>query len=122
VGTHALAAPTAVRLPPGLPPIVPKALQGIAFFAARQWTTQRLADRYGSTFRLNVPVFGRLVIVGDPELAKVVYTTSADDLGCIQPNLSRLLGSGSVFGLDGAEHRRRRKLLAQPFHAGNMKN
>lgn len=122
VGTHSPVRPVAVRLPPGLPPIVPNAVQGIAFLVARRWTTQRLCQRYGSAFRLNVPVFGHLVIVCDPKLAKVVYTTSADDLGCIQPNLSRLLGSGSVFGLDGAEHRRRRKLLAQPFHAGNMKN
>ncbi|MBO0865208.1 MAG: cytochrome P450 [Mycobacterium sp.] len=122
VGTQPALAPTSIRLPPGPPPIVPRALQGIAFFAARQWTTQRLCHRYGKVFRLKVPVFGRLVIVCDPDLAKVVYTTSADDLGCIQPNLSRLLGSGSVFGLDGAEHRRRRKLLAQPFHASNMKN
>jgi cytochrome P450 family 138 len=83
---------------------------------------KNLVSRYGSAFRLNVPVFGHLVIVADPELAKVVYTSKPDDLGPIQPNLSRLLGSGSVFGLGGAEHRRRRKLLAQPFHASNMKN
>ena len=62
------------------------------------------------------------MIVADPELVKVVYTSNPDDLGPIQPNLSRLLGSGSVFGLGGAEHRRRRKLLAQSFHASNMKN
>ena len=31
----------------------------------------------------------------------------------IQPNLSRLLGRGSVFALDGADHRRRRKLLTR---------
>ncbi len=109
-------------MPPAPPRIIPKALQGIAFFAARRWATQNLASRYGSAFRLNVPVFGHLVIVTDPELAKVVYTSKPDDLGPIQPNLSRLLGSGSVFGLGGAEHRRRRKLLAQPFHATNMKN
>ncbi len=27
-----------------------------------------------------------------------------------------------MFGLGGAEHRRRRKRLAQPFHASNMRN
>lgn len=115
-------APPAVKLPPAPPRIIPKALQGIAFFAARRWTTERLARRYGGAFRLNVPVFGRLVVVVDPKLAKQVYTSGTHDLGAIQPNLSRLLGSGSVFGLDGAAHRERRKLLAQPFHANNMKN
>lgn len=111
-----------VSLPPALPRMIPKALQGAAFFAARRWTTEQLARRYGGAFMLDVPVFGRLVVVVDPKLAKQVYTGKANDLGAIQPNLSRLLGSGSVFGLDGADHRQRRKLLAQPFHANNMKN
>ncbi|AYE93554.1 cytochrome P450 [Mycobacterium paragordonae] len=113
---------SAAQLPPGPPRIVPKALQGIAFFAARRRTTQWLARRYGGAFTLNLPVFGRLVVVAEPELAKRVFMSRADNLGAIEPNLSRLLGSGSVFGLEGAEHRRRRKLLAQPFHAANMKN
>lgn len=121
-GSHSTGRPPPVRLPPGSPRIVPKAVQGIAFFAARRQVTERMARRYGAAFRLDVPVFGRLVVVVDPELAKQVFTSRPDDLGAIKPNLSRLLGSGSVFGLDGADHRRRRKLLAQPFHAGNMKN
>ncbi len=112
----------AAQLPPGPPRFVPKALQGVAFFAARRRTTQWLSRRYGGAFTLNLPVFGRLVVVAEPELAKQVFISRADNLGAIQPNLSRLLGSGSVFGLEGAEHRRRRKLLAQPFHAANMKN
>ncbi|WP_116375841.1 cytochrome P450 [Mycobacterium sp. MFM001] len=114
--------PPPVRLPPGVPRVIPKVAQGIAFFAARRWVTERLARRYGAAFRMDVPVFGRLVVVVDPELAKYIYTSGPDDLGVIKPNLSRLLGSGSVFGLEGADHRRRRKLLAQPFHASNMKN
>jgi cytochrome P450 len=122
VDNHPATAPPEIRLPPAPPRMIPKAVQGIAFFAARRWTTQQLARRYGSAFRLNVPVFGRLMVVVDPQLAKQVFTTRPDDLGAIQPNLSRLVGSGSVFGLEGADHRRRRKLLAQPFHANNMKN
>ncbi|MCV7074547.1 cytochrome P450 [Mycobacterium szulgai] len=111
-----------LHLPPAPPRMMPRALQGIAFFTARRWATEQLARRYGGAFRLDVPVFGRLVIVTDPALAKQVFTSGTEDLGAIQPNLSRLLGSGSVFGLDGADHRSRRKLLAQPFHAANMKN
>jgi cytochrome P450 len=122
VGKQAATAPPAVKLPPAPPRIIPKALQGIAFFAARRWTTQQLARRYGSAFRLNVPIFGHLVVVVDPRLARQVYTASQESLDTIHPNLSRLVGSGSVFGLDGADHRRRRRLLAQPFHASNMKN
>jgi cytochrome P450 len=118
----AMERPPPVRLPRGAPRIIPKAVQGIAFFAARRRVTEVLARRYGGAFALHVPVFGRLVVVVDPDLAKQIFTSRPDDLAAIRPNLSRLLGSGSVFGLDGADHRRRRKLLAQPFHAGNMKN
>ena len=63
-----------------------------------------------------------MVTVADPQLAKQLFTASTDDVGNIQPNLSRILGSGSVFALDGADHRRRRKLLTPPFHGKSIKN
>ena len=47
---------------------------------------------------------------------------STDDLINVQPNLSRVFGPGSVFALDKAEHRNRRKLLAPPFHGQSIKN
>lgn len=81
-----------------------------------------MARRYGDVFMLNVPVYGHAVVVANPQLAKQVFTTSPEDLGNIQPNLSRLLGSGSVFALDGDDHRQRRRLLAPPFHGKSIKN
>jgi cytochrome P450 len=81
-----------------------------------------LARRYGNVFVINLPMFGRVVVVGEPELAKQIFTTSPDELGNIQPNLSRMFGSGSVFALDRDDHRRRRRLLAPPFHGRSMKN
>jgi len=92
---------SAVRLPPTVR--VPKLLGGL-FFA------------------INLPMFGRVVVVAESELAKQIFTTSPDELGNIQPNLSRLFGSGSVFALDRDDHRRRRRLLAPPFHGKSMKN
>jgi hypothetical protein len=83
---------------------------------------ERLERRYGNAFTLNIPIYGRVVVIGDPQLAKQIFTTSPDDLGNIKPNLSRLFGSGSVFALDGDDHRRRRRLLAPPFHGKSMKN
>ena len=62
------------------------------------------------------------MVVSDPQLAKQIFTTSPDELGNIQPNLSRLFGSGSVFALEGDDHRRRRRLLAPPFHGKSIKN
>jgi len=106
-----------------LPPSarLPKFVQGIGFATSRRWLLAWLARRYGSVFQLNVPLFGRLVVVGEPELAKQIFTTSPEELGNLQPNLSRMFGSGSVFGLDGDDHRRRRRLLAPPFHGKSMK-
>jgi cytochrome P450 len=89
---------------------------------SRRWLIRRLARRYGSVFSLNLPMFGRVVVVGEPELAKQIFTTSPEELGNIQPNLSRMFGSGSVFALDRDDHRRRRRLLAPPFHGKSMKN
>jgi len=110
----------AVRLPPATR--LPKMFQGLGFAVSRRWMLRRLARRYGNVFALNLPLFGRVVVVGDPQLAKQIFTTSPEELGNIQPNLSRMFGSGSVFALDGDDHRRRRRLLAPPFHGKSMKN
>lgn len=83
---------------------------------------RRLSRRYGNVFTLRLPMWGRVIMVSDPQLAKQIFTTSPDELGNIQPNLSRLFGPGSVFGLEGDDHRRRRRLLAPPFHGKSMKN
>ena len=83
---------------------------------------EQLARRYGNVFALNIPVFGRTVIVADPQLAKQLFMANTEDVGNIQPNLSRIFGSGSVFALDGADHRRRRRLLTPPFHGKSIKN
>ena len=96
-----------------LPPEValPKAIQGIGFVLARRWIIRQAARRYGNVFTLTVPVFGHTVVVSDPALVKQVFMASTDDLLNLQPNLSRVLGPGSIFALDRAPHRNRRKLV-----------
>ena len=118
--TPPTAAPRAVNLPPR--PRLPKLVQAIAFATARRPMVEKLTRRVGETFTLDVPVFGPTVIVGDPQLAKQLFTANPDDVGNIQPNLSRILGLGSVFALDGVDHKRRRKLLTPPFHGKSIKN
>jgi cytochrome P450 len=119
-------APTAdlpVDAEPKLPPApgVPNALVRVAFLVARRPTTDWLTRRYGRCYTLRIPVFGDTVFVSDPALTKQIFTTSPDVLYNIQPNLSRLLGPGSVFALDGPAHRGRRKLLTPPFHGKSIK-
>jgi cytochrome P450 len=97
-------------------------LQGMGFAMSRRMMMRRLSRRYGGAFTLKLPMFGNVVAVSDPQLAKQIFTTSPEELGNIQPNLSRLFGYGSVFALEGDDHRRRRRLLAPPFHGKSIKN
>ncbi|MGA7053367.1 MAG: cytochrome P450 [Mycobacterium sp.] len=120
--SEAVTAPPAtpvVRMPPATR--LPKVFQALGFATARLWMMRHLVGKYGNVFTLNIPVYGRVVAVADPQLAKQIFATSPDELGNIQPNLSRLFGSGSVFALEGDDHRRRRRLLAPPFHGKSMK-
>lgn len=126
--THTIAGTTAdstetsppVNLPPG--PRTFKGLSGLLFIANRRWALQRLTRKYGGAINVDMPLFGPAVIVTEPELARQVLLASPDDVGNVQPNLSRILGEGSVFALDGAAHRRRRNLLSPPFHGKRVKN
>jgi len=118
--TPTISPPRAVNVPPR--PRLPKILQAIGFVGSRRTLVEKLSARLGEVFTLEVPVFGPTVIVADPLIAKQLFTANPDDVGTLQPNLSRILGSGSVFALDGAEHKRRRKLLTPPLHGKSVKN
>ncbi|WP_046318287.1 cytochrome P450 [Mycobacterium sp. UM_Kg1] len=109
----------AINLPPG--PRNSKLTAGLLFILSRRRALLGLTRRYGAAFTVDVPMFGPTVFVTDPELARQVLLTSPEDLGNIQPNLSRILGEGSVFALDGAAHRRRRNLLSPPFHGKRVR-
>ena len=82
--------PARCKMPPG--PRLPKLVQGIGFALSRNWTYQQIARRHGDVFTMNLPMFGRTVIVADPQLAKQLFMASTDDVGNVQPNLSRVLG------------------------------
>lgn len=110
----------AAHLPPG--PKINRALLGIGFALFRRPVVAHLAGRYGKAFTMQLPVFGPTVFVNDSQLAKQLFSANTDDVGNIQPNLSRILGPGSVFALDRAEHKRRRRLLTPPFHGKSIKN
>jgi cytochrome P450 len=116
--------PEAPSTPQKMPPAVrlPKPVQGVMLSGLRRWFQRTAMKRYGPVFAINVPFFGRSVLVSDPALARQVFLASTDDLINVQPNLSRIFGPGSVFALDGKEHRARRKLLAPPFHGQSIKN
>lgn len=106
-----------VRLPPAPP--IPKIAAGVGFVTARGKVVGALAKRYGSAFTLELPIFGKAVVISDPASIKDLFITSADLVGRAS-NLGVILGPGSTFSLDGDEHRERRKLLVPPFHGKRM--
>ncbi len=77
--------------------------------------------RHGRIFEINVPFFGRTVIVSDPALVRLMCATGAEHLVNIQPNIGNLLGPGTVFALDDEPHRDRRRLLSSPLHGQCLK-
>jgi cytochrome P450 len=109
-----------IKRPPALP--VPKALQGFAFAGFRRLMVTNAYKRNGRVIELNLPFFGKTVLVSDPALIRTVFMASTDDLTNVKPNLSRIFGPGSIFALDRGEHRARRKLLAPPFNGQSIKN
>ena len=105
------------------PPVrLPKLVQGVGFAFFRRRAMRNWIKRHGPIFEMNVPVFGRSVVVSDPALVRSVCTASAERLVNVQPNLGNWFGSGSTFGLDGSRHRDRRRLLAPAFHGQALKN
>jgi cytochrome P450 len=102
-----------VRLPPG--PRIPKTVQGIALFAALCEVIPILGRRYGSTFTINLPIFGKVVVVSDAALVKDVFSTSSELLE--RPtNLGEVFGPGSTFLLNGEAHLERRRVILPVFH------
>lgn len=109
-----------VRLPPG--PRIPKLIQGAAVLTQRYGAIAALGRKYGSTFTLNIPVFGETVVISDPVLVKDLFSTHRDLVGRPQNNLGGdVLGPGSIFNLEGDELQARRKLLLPPFNGKSMR-
>ncbi|GAA3694788.1 cytochrome P450 [Gordonia hankookensis] len=106
-------------LPPG--PHLPAFVQGLGFVTRRRQTLAAFARRYGPAFTLRIPLFGKVVVIADPTMAKQLFTTPTDQVANVRPNLGRILGDGSMFALEGTDHRRRRKLLTPPLHGRRIK-
>lgn len=108
------------RLPPG--PKTPKLFNGIAFLVARNAMIGRLQKRFGDAFTIDMPSFGRMVIVSAPEMVKQVYTAKPDVLHAGKNPLGEVLGPGSLFSMDEDKHLRERRMLLPPFHGERMRS
>jgi cytochrome P450 family 138 len=108
-----------VTLPDG--PSLPRIVQGGMGLAAPLWTMRRLRERYGSAFTVDVPIFGKAVVISDPAEVKQLFTTSPEIADNLDLNLGRVLGPNSFFALSGDAHKTQRKLLVPPFHGRRLR-
>jgi hypothetical protein len=83
----------------------------------------RLRQRHGDAFTIELPIFGRSVIVSRPDLVKQVFRAPPDVLAFGEASpLGAVLGPGSLFAMDGQEHLRERRLILPAFHGERMKS
>ena len=104
---------TTATLPAGSP--APRFVQGTMALVAPLWMLRTMRARYGSAFVVNVPIFGRAVVISDPAQVKQLFTTSPEIADNLDMNLGRVLGPNSFFAITGDRHKKQRKLLVPPF-------
>jgi cytochrome P450 family 138 len=107
-----------VKLPPGPP--LPRAVQGVLALADRRIALQMMRRRYGSTFTIDLPIFGQLVVISDPSHIRQLFRTAPDIADTTDANLGRVMGPNSMFALTGDRHRAQRKLLTPSFNGRRL--
>lgn len=107
-------------LPPG--PKLPALLQVLRWIRQPIGFMEECVRRYGDCFTLRFPSYPPLVFFSDPEAVKEIFTGDPEQLRAGQANavLESLLGPHSLLLLDGARHRRERRLMMPPFHGERM--
>ena len=82
------------------------------------------AETYGDAFTIRLVGFPPMVFFSDPAAIKQIFTGDPERLRAGQANrivFELILGPNSILLLDGARHKRERKLLMPPFHGERMR-
>jgi cytochrome P450 len=107
-----------VKLPPAPP--LPKFVQGALGLANRRIALQIMRRSYGSAFTIDLPTFGKLVVVSDPNHIRQLFKAPASIADTTDANLGRVMGPNSMFALMGDRHRARRRLLTPSFNGRRL--
>lgn len=97
-------------------------VQGVAGVADRRAGLRILRRRYGPDFSVDVPVFGRVVVISHPEHVRRIFRAPPAELDTVAGSLSRVMGPDSLFALEGEVHRAQRRLLVPPFHGHRLRS
>lgn len=107
------------RMPKG--PRTPRIVNGLGFLFGRNHFLRLLQRRYGDVFTVPVSAFGDIVVVNDPALVKKIFTAKPNQLHAGKNPLGEVLGTGSLFSMDGDEHLKERRMLLPPLHGDRMR-
>ena len=85
---------------------------------------EECADKYGGIFYLNLMGLPPFTVVSDPKGIQDILSVDAQkfDVGSTNNLAGSLLGDNSLVLLDGATHKRQRKLMMPPFHGEKVKS
>ena len=79
---------------------------------------------YGDMFEINLMGLPPFTVISNPQGIKEIFSVDAKkfDVGRTNEMVASLLGENSLLLLDGATHRRQRKLMMPPFHGDRVKS
>ena len=108
-------------LPPG--PRSPRVFQTLKWIWQPIPLMQACAKAYGDAFTLRLMGAPPIVFCSQPAAIKEIFTGDPEVLLAGRGNevLRPVFGPNSILLLDGARHRRERKLLMPPFHGERMR-
>ena len=109
-------------LPPG--PRTPSPVQILQWVFRPIPFMQRCEETYGAAFTSHIMGPRPFAFFSDPAAIRQIFTADPQRLQAGRANslvFRLILGSNSLLVLDGARHRRERKLLAPPFHGDRMR-
>lgn len=82
---------------------------------------EKYSQKYGDIFTMRLSGLGSLVIIGNPQAIQEIFSQDSQfDVGRANALAEPLVGRNSLMLIDGARHRRERKLLMPPFHGERL--
>lgn len=81
----------------------------------------RYSQKYGDIFTMRLGGLGSFVLIGNPQAIQEIFSQDSKfDVGRGNALAEPLVGQNSLMLMDGARHRRERKLLMPPFHGERL--
>jgi cytochrome P450 len=107
-------------LPAG--PRAPSVVQVVRWLRRPIAFLEACSRRYGDVFTLRFPAYDPIVLFSDPAAVKSIFGGDPELFRAGEANvlLAPFVGVDSLLLVDGARHRRKRRLMMPPFHGERM--